>query len=150
LKDKRTKQAIARQYLGRLPESIFLLQFSGSLNTLGLGSRRELTSTLREILREVVGPQTLAYVFVDRGTFKKRLDLTDPATGITWSEGELSESILLYAFTSAAKPVAHMRQIFAVETTIGRLGIPQASILRCDIGAKQNRNDAQQTFDIPA
>jgi HD superfamily phosphohydrolase len=150
LKDKRTKNAISRQYLGRLPESIFLLHFSGSLHALGLGSRRELTSTLREILREVVGTQTLAYVFIDRGTFKKRLDLIDPRTGVTWSEGELSESILLYAFTSATKLVPHKKQVQAAETTIGRLGIPQASILRCEIGAKQNRSDAQQALDIPA
>jgi hypothetical protein len=150
LKDKRTKKAIASQYLGQLPESIFLLHFSGSLHTLGLGSRQDLTLMLREILKEVVGPQTIAYVFVDRGTFKKRLDLVDPTTGSTWSEGELSESILLYAFTSAAKPVPHMKQIKAVETAIDRLGIPQASIRRCEIGAKPNRNDVQQTFDISA
>jgi HD superfamily phosphohydrolase len=150
LKEKRTKQAVARQYLGRLPESIFVLQVRGSLQSLGFSSRRELTAALKEVLRDVAGSQTLAYVFVDRGTFTKRVDLYDPTTGDRWSEGQLSESVLLYAFTSSTRPVPHAKRMQAVEGTISRLKVSEASILRCEIGVKQNRSDAQQTFNIPA
>jgi HD superfamily phosphohydrolase len=150
MKEKATKKMIARQYLGQLPEQVLVLQLRGTLKSLGFTSRRELTSRLRESLSETIGPRTLGYVFVDHGTFTKKVTLMDPNSGNNWSEGELSQSIILYAFVSAMKPTPHRKRIQAVQGIIDHLRVPEALIMKCEMGTKQDRSDAQQTLNISA
>lgn len=63
--------------------------------------REALTSVLRQ---HFPGRQTFQYVFIDRGTFSKRVTFASPDSGHRWSYGRKSSSLVLDGFVSGAAP----------------------------------------------
>lgn len=49
--------------------------------------------------------RSYGYVFKDRGTFSKKLDLVDPTNADRWSIGERSRSTIVYGFAKPARAV---------------------------------------------
>lgn len=148
LKCKQTKQSVSRQYLGHLPEQLFVMQISGNLHSLGLESRAELVEILRDELKSCLGVPSLAYTFIDNGTFTKEVSIRCPESGEFWSAGRRSQSVILYAFVKASQSVSHRKSLRAVQAIIERLQVDSSSILRCLVGAKPEELDAQQKLNI--
>jgi HD superfamily phosphohydrolase len=150
LSERLTKNAISVHYLGRLPELVFMVQIRGGLETFNLSSRTELTKLLLDFLRRRLGRPALGYVFVDKGTFSKQLTLKDAETGQTRKVGDTSRSLVLYAFSLLTGTPSHKKCLSVLNDAIKELGIPGEMIVRCQIGAKSNASDLQQTLKIQA
>src|SRR5205823_4433193 len=86
---EKTKDAIKREYLGRLPVQVLCLQLSGTLESTGLMNRANAKRAIEEgLAREYPDEQWLGYVFSDHGAFSKSLVFVDPDNGFEWSVGE--------------------------------------------------------------
>jgi HD superfamily phosphohydrolase len=147
-----TKQMVARQYLGELPSLIYAVQVVGDLWDYGLKNRADAKSLLDQVLAERFGEnKCLAYVFVDRGSFEKRLDFIDPESLEAWTIGMMSRSFVLYAFCRRGKiPIPEAAA--AAETLAARIGASDTNIMRSVIS--DSREDAwaddQPQLTLPA
>jgi HD superfamily phosphohydrolase len=150
LKEKQTKKAIATQYLGHLPEQAFALQVNASLESLGFQTRREVSDLLNQELARSIGPTSLGYIFIDKGTFTKKITLTDPDSGSAWSVGERSQSVIFHAFTRSSHAATHRKCLHAVQSLLEALKLNASSISKCMIGPNSEITNAQQTLKITA
>jgi len=148
-----TKRLITRDYLGHLPKQIFALQISGKLADYKLKSRAEAKATLDHLLNEQFGDgRALGYVFVDRGSFEKGLEFSDPDTGEQWVAGRSSESIVLYGFLRSSNRLTADLASAAVEAVVGEIDIPKSSIIRQIIagGREEDRFGDEPQLTLPA
>lgn len=147
-----TKDAITREYLGILPSMVFYVQVAGTLEELGLRDRASAKTVVEEaIRREFPTERVLGYVFVDNGTFEKKLTFYDPNSQDTWEEGQRSTSIILHGFVRSQKknlPGARCKR--AVRHLLDHLGISADRLKRCQIGPSTEETDAQCSFDFPS
>jgi hypothetical protein len=86
-----------RQFRSGLPHQIYTLQVPGTLHDLGFSSRENAISTIETVAGRFFS-DPFGYVFVDRGTFSKRLSFRDPISGEGWIHGDTSESVVFYCF----------------------------------------------------
>jgi HD superfamily phosphohydrolase len=68
-------------------------------------SRSALVRRIEEFITTRAGPKARVYghILFDRGTFSKELDFIDPDSGVAWSSGTRSASIVVYGF-AGGKP----------------------------------------------
>jgi HD superfamily phosphohydrolase len=147
-----TKDAVNREYLGRLPEMVAALQISGTLTDHGFVNRAAAKDYVESVLREELEDDTpvLGYVFIDRGTFSKSLVFYDPRTSISWKEGETSSSIVLYGFVRSQRRPPAVRSRRVMERLLDRFGRSKALTFRCETEPIVETLDAQCSFNFPA
>jgi hypothetical protein len=147
-----TKDAITREYLGRLPSMVFCVQVASTLEELGLRDRVSAKTVVEEAVhREFPSERVLGYVFVDGGTFEKKLTFYDPNSQDTWEEGQRSTSVILYGFVRTQKkglPGARCKR--AAQYLLNHLSISSDQLKRCQIGWSTEETDAQCSFDFPS
>jgi HD superfamily phosphohydrolase len=121
-----TKEFMLRYYSGPFPSQLLALRIFGAPNDLGILSRDHAIEFIEAIAREEFGvKQPLAYAFVDRGTFSKRLEFIDASKRSRWVSGESSASVVFYCFASeSVKEVTRIRKQFreSVVANLKRLG----------------------------
>ena len=144
-----TKRLISRDYLGDPPHLIYILQLKGQLRDYKFAGRAEAKSLVTELLTAQFGKgKTLAYTFVDRGSFEKQLDFNDP-TGGKWQVGCTSNSIILYAF-SRVGPVTIAQATLAMESLCTKLGTSKEAIIRSILGTAREEVGDQPQYTFPA
>ncbi len=144
-----TKDAIAREYLGQLPEMVCLIQIHGSLKDMGFNVRSDAKEFLETVLRaELEDDNVLGYVFVDHGTFSKTLTFLDPKSSIVWSDGETSSSVVLYGFVRVHRhpPASRLKRV--LERLMERFMGTQRQVARCEIAPFAETADAQCSLDF--
>jgi HD superfamily phosphohydrolase len=138
-----TKRLISRDYLGDLPKTVFALQLSGALADYQLDSRSVAKEVIEDVLSRCFGKgKALAYVFIDGGTFEKRVDFVDPDTGRPWAIGESSKSVVLYAFHKSVVQVTTEQATIAADAVIAALKLPGSAIMRLDLAELNKENAA--------
>lgn len=149
LSNPSTKRSISHEYLGKLPECSFIVQFSGSPSSLNFSTRQDIGLCIEDCLRQTGhGDNVLGYVFIDRGVFEKRVTFTSE-TGSEWSVGSTSHSVVCYGFYRSSKTVSNDRSGKAVEMLVSKLGVAGSSIVRSIIGVAGTEDNGQQSFDFP-
>jgi len=146
-----TKRLISRDYLGEPPRLIYALQLRGALTDYRFANRGEAKHLLDELLVNQFGKgKTLAYAFVDRGSFEKRLDFKDPE-GAAWQVGVTSRSLILYAFSRVGQiPIARAAE--AVKTLQIKMGVPEELVIRCVLPAGREEDEVgdEPQLTLPA
>jgi HD superfamily phosphohydrolase len=146
-----TKDAIIREYLGRLPLMAFSIQVDGTLEGLNLPDRSSAKAVVEEALHYAFpNERVLGYAFVDRGTFEKKLTFYDLNNQETWEEGQTSNSVILYGFVRSAKSLPPARCRRGTEHLIERLGIPINRLKHCQVGPFTEAADGQCSLDFPS
>jgi HD superfamily phosphohydrolase len=144
-----TKDLIAREYLGRLPAMVFCVQIEGTLTSLGLSDRNTSKQKIEEVLRRLLPQErVLGYVFVDRGTFSKRLVFVDPNSMEEWSSGNTSTTVLFYGFVRSLRVPRNTQCRRAVDDLIEAIGVPRDAVVRAIVAPSQSDEYAQPSFDI--
>lgn len=145
----RTKDAVGRDYFGVLPKLAFLVQIKGTLRGLNLANRAAAKSLIERALSEAMpGERPLGYALIDRGTFSKRLRLSDPRSGIAWEHGTASESVILYGFLRSAGIQKTREYKCALDCLLSSLPVNESDIQEYKLGASREVDDAQRTFDF--
>ncbi len=148
--DRNTKDAVAKEYLGQLPEMICALQIKGDLQDLGFARRSDAKEFIERVLQEEFeDDKVLGYVFIDRGTFSKTLTFLDPTTSILWSEGDTSISTVFYGFIRSRRHPPSVRSKRATQRLIERVTGAQGRMLRCDTARLLEAFDAQGSLNFP-
>lgn len=113
-RDRTTKELMLRHFKTGLPKQVFMLQVPGTLTDLGFASRDEAIARIEQVGSGLLS-DPFGYVFIDRGTFSKRLSFRDPDSGETWNEGDLSESVVFYCFARQSERIssAQLRDVNA-------------------------------------
>lgn len=143
-----TKDLVMREYLGQLPEMVFSIQIEGGLKELGLSGRASAKALVEEILRsESSEDRALGYVFLDKGTFEKKLRFLDPNTGESWDEGESSGSVVFYGFLPVQRRAKAALSERTARKLLERLSVSPARVTRCITATPPDTEDAQFTFD---
>ena len=96
-----TKSLMLRHFFELLPSQMLAIRIRGSLEELGFSTRDRAIEFVEEIARNEVGiKRPFGYVFVDRGTFSKKIVFIDPATRKKWDAGVSSRSVVFYCFAN--------------------------------------------------
>jgi hypothetical protein len=135
MRHQHTKGLIILEYLGKLPEIALCLQVRGTLQDLGLAGRAQAKILVEQILHEEFDARRVrGYVFVDSGTFAKRLEFLDPETGEAWEIGQKSRSIVFYGFIHSPERLAASKCERAMQLLTSKLKVGPDKIMRCQIG----------------
>jgi hypothetical protein len=145
-----TKDLIVLDYLGRLPEMMLCLQVPGSLEEYGFSSRSKAKLELEEILKsEFSSHRALGYVFIDSGTFSKRLQFLDPSTGEKWGVGQNSQSIVFYGFMRGSKSVSVAKRKRAADALLRRLKLSFERLIKYTVkDFSESTDEHQQSFNL--
>lgn len=142
-----TKENIIKWYLCKSPKLLFIIQISGSINNLSVTKIKHLKKKIEQIIDEsypTVNP--LAYVFVDSGTFQKRLNFIDLNTKKRWFRGEKSESIILYGFSKTNKTLSRKKCEKVINNVIEKINVNNANIINIVNGLDNNVFYGQRKF----
>ena len=107
------KLRLEQDFFGPPPATLLMLRLDDCSDLEGR-SREALTEDIEEFLRvrfRVSRPY--GYVFRDRGTFSKRVEIFDPGSRQSWAFGQRSSSLIIYGFggrISAKDPAAVGRE----------------------------------------
>ena len=147
---RETKDLIVLDYLGRLPEMVLCLQVPGSLKDFGFSSRSAAKTALEEILQSEFGShRILAYVFVDSGTFSKKLRFVCPRTGKEWEAGQDSKSVVFYAFMRGSRSVPLNKRKHAAGSVLSMLNIDSRQLIRYRLrDFSEPSDEPQQSFNL--
>ncbi len=150
MKCRETKDSIILDYLGRLPYMVLCLQVSGSLRDFGFSSRSVAKTALEELLKAEFGSHgVLGYVFVDSGTFSKRLQFVCPRTGGKWDVGKNSNSIVFYGFIRGSKSVPLAKRKRAAESLLSKLNLTSEQLVRYALGESlESADEPQRSFNL--
>jgi hypothetical protein len=119
----KTKDLMLRNFHQSLPSQVFALQVSGSLKSLGLGSRDAAIVLVERLAREEFCiKKPFGYAFVDKSAFSKKLEFTDPATRSRWTVGDTSQSVVFYCFANDAERLGDKIQQPFSDVLIKELG----------------------------
>jgi HD superfamily phosphohydrolase len=123
-----TKELMLRHFYESLPRQILGVRIEGSLRNLGFTSRDQAMDFVEDIAQgELQVKAPFGYVFVDKGTFAKKLDFIDPATGTHWTLGNTTESVIFYCFANeSGKSAARLLNAFK-DAVLRVLGKPAAT-----------------------
>jgi hypothetical protein len=145
----RTKLSIIKEYLGREPSIVFAVQLNGSLSELGFPDREAAKLFIEQILaQEFVTGTPLGYVFVDHGTFQKRLQFVDQSTNDEWAEGEDSRTVVLYGFLRAYHSPARGHCRRAAEQLLAALHVNTDLVRRVELGGTSYSSGDQIPFNF--
>lgn len=144
-----TRDLVTREYLARLPTLAFCMQLNGTLLSLGLSTRETCKASVESVLSAVF-PKTpvFGYVFVDRGTFEKRLEFLDPRDGEEWTVGDTSESVVVYGFVRTARTLRWQQCQEVADAFRRRHAINRSQVKRELIGPDGTSDDDQTSFNI--
>jgi len=144
--DPELRDLINLEYLGRLPQPVFVVQVQGSLRDLGLATRSDATTIVEEVAARVLeSNRVLGYVFQETGVFDRRLEFNDPSGG-PWSVGAKSQSVIMSAFLRSPQAPSIRRCKRVVAGLIERLDLPHSKILRWSAGDVEERADGQEAI----
>lgn len=130
-----TRAIISTEYLGRLPSMAFCVQIAGKLGDLKFESRTDAKKLVEEVLcEEFPKSRILGYIFVDRGTFEKKLTFCEAENQVMWEDGETSTSIVLYGFIRGQDTLPKKRCRHAVQNLLERLGVCNEQVKQCKTG----------------
>jgi HD superfamily phosphohydrolase len=100
------KIKLERDFFGTLPEMKILLQVFDTGHPIMNIPRDTISALIEQFLVEHLNTKhPYGYSLRDRGTFEKRIEATDPDSGLLWSTGERSDSLVLYGFGKGGKKV---------------------------------------------
>jgi len=144
-----TKDLITREYLGRLPAMAFCVQVNGTLTSLGLVDRKTSKQKIEDVLRDSFPREpVLGYVFIDKGTFAKRLEFFDPENRDEWASGQTSSSVLFYGFVRSSRAPRAPQCRRAIDSLVEMLGVSPSAVTRAIVAPGQTDEHAQPSFDI--
>ena len=92
------KDRLQRDFFGALPELRLLLHFTDTTHPLFMASRQDIADNIKTFLISSKVTRAYGYCLRDRGTFEKEITAVDPTSGLTWSMGSRSDSLVLYGF----------------------------------------------------
>lgn len=149
-KNPDTKDIITKEYLGRLPSQAFQIHLRGKLAEVGLADRHAARTKIEEVLAvEFPDDRVLGYVFVDHGAFEKTLAFVDPSTNEPWSEGETSDSVVLYGFIRSRRNPSLARCRAALERLLDLLSLSKKDLVRYHVGETTlETKDVQWSLDL--
>lgn len=143
----RTKELISNHYLGRLPQHVYTVQVA---DTGGRG-RADLRQAVQTSMAPFFGNSGLGYVFVDKGTFGKKLRFIDPQNGESWTTGHRSDSTILYGFVRRNARICARDCVQAREALLRTLGVSAENVLKADIGMAGSKTpDGQESLNLAA
>ncbi len=150
MKFRETKDLIVLDYLGRLPEMMLCLQVPGSLKEYGFSSRSQARLELEEILKSTLSShRVLGYVFVDSGTFSKKLQFLNQRTGEKWEVGQNSNSIVFYGFMRGSKSVPLAKRKHAADALLSRLKLSFERLIKYTLkDFSESTDEHQQSFNL--
>jgi HD superfamily phosphohydrolase len=145
-----TKDSIILEYLGRLPSMVLCVQIAGTLTECGFSSRSQAKNTLEAVLHsEFESQRVLGYVFIDSGTFSKKLRFLCPKTDREWEIGQTSNSVIFYGFARGSKSVPPNRRKRAVESLLTKLNLTSERLVRCDLSdPSEPVDEPQRSFNL--
>ena len=111
---KSGKLRLQRDFFGNLPDLKLIGQIFDPAHPLMAMGREAISEIVEEYLKEqvqVVHPY--GYSLRDKGTFEKKIDAIDPNSGIPWTLGSRSNSIVVYGFGSSGHKSLDPRLQFA-------------------------------------
>ncbi|WP_316869421.1 HD domain-containing protein [Ralstonia wenshanensis] len=120
MKQKDTRKMISDEYLGVLPKSLLTLQFAWKETEVFSRSRLEIQALIEKKLNEVGNAKWHVYVFKERGSFGKRLQLRTEA-GEVHNFGTLSRSLIVYIFYSGSAPKGMTKEAPKLIESIARV-----------------------------
>jgi hypothetical protein len=144
-----TKDAVMREYLGELPSLICMVQIPGTLQDLNLLNRGSARETVERVLTNLFPSENvLAYVFIDRGAFEKKLVFYDRERHEPWETGTTSSSVVFYGFVRSDRPPSIQKCKRAIAGILKELGIAESETSSCHVGPVSHEHDAQIKFDF--
>ena len=141
-----TKRAINEEYLGRLPQHVVTIQLEGSLADYGFSRPSEARLGFEELLRRTLDRNILGYLFIDRGTFSRRLRFVDQNRDTRWSTGKDSESLVFSSFLRGTHPVPRARLPATVHEIVDWLRATPEQVRRVLIGTDPEYDVHQTTL----
>lgn len=148
-KNPLTKENIIKWYLGKLPNLIFVIQVSGYLNDFEPHSIYQLKKIIEDEINSIfpkIG--ALGYVYVDNGTFGKKLSFSDTKSKKEWNSGCKTESVIFYGFIKSNRKILDKHCHYVVDNVIKKLNIADNKIIRKIIGTYKEKFYGQQEFDF--
>jgi len=94
----KAKDRLQRDFLGPLPELRLLAHIKDTTHPIFRESRASIANLIENYLRKSNIERPYGYCLRDSGTFEKHIAAIDPVTGLTWSVGDRSDSLVLYGF----------------------------------------------------
>jgi hypothetical protein len=145
-----TKNLIALEYLGRLPDMALCVQVSGTLQDWGFPGRSQAKAFVERIMREEFETRRIrGYVFVDSGTFSKNLTFLDPDTQELWELGKASRSVVFYGFVRTGDKLAPSRCERAMQAIMSHLKVEPDKLMRHCVGSSSEVvDDYQRSFNL--
>lgn len=92
------KERLQRDFLGPLPKLRLLAHITDQTHPIFGFDRDKITGLIVSFLHENRVTRPYGYCLKDRGTFEKQVTAVDPFSGLTWSLGKTSNSLVLYGF----------------------------------------------------
>jgi HD superfamily phosphohydrolase len=142
-----TKDSISLEYLGRLPWMAVCIQLEASMKELGLESRRVAAQFIETELGKIFDERVLGYIFVDKGTFEKKISLTDLRTDRPIDVGRTSCSVVLYGFVRSMRKPSIQSCERAAERLISCIGKPEC-LRKVLLGPTADTLHASRSFDF--
>lgn len=97
------KDRLQRDFYGALPELRLMLQVTDATHPLFVMKSRDIADLIKTFLTRSRITHAYGYCLKDHGTFEKRITAVDPTSGLTWSMGSRSNSLVLYGFGGSGR-----------------------------------------------
>lgn len=120
MKSKETRKMISDDYLGVLPKPLLTLKFDWQDTPLFSLPRLAIQDAVEQLLKELAVAKWHVYVFKERGSFSKKLNLLYD-TGELSEFGSLSKSLIVYIFYSGSQPKGISKELPGLIESIAKL-----------------------------
>lgn len=158
--DDRTKKLVMHFLYKKPPLPVFFIQLKGNLLDYGwtsiaeaqhdiiLSSQQFFRKSAIRTKKKYTDLKLLSYVYVDKGTFEKKLVFDDPATGGTWDFGNTSNTVIFYLFRHSLEkqPVTRANAQNALNNIINSRSIKIEQILRSSLRPEVPSGNDQPTL----
>jgi len=118
--NKQTRRMISDDYLGMLPRPLLTLKIDWQDSAFFSLPRLTIQSAVEQLLNEMTTAKWHVYVFKERGSFSKKLNLLYD-TGELSEFGYLSKSLIVYIFYSGPQPTRISKQLPILTESIAKL-----------------------------
>ena len=120
MKSKETRKMISDDYLGVLPKPLLTLKFDWQDTPLFSLPRLAIQDAVEELLKVLAVAKWHVYVFKERGSFSKKLNLLYDS-GENFEFGRLSKSLIVYIFYSGSQPKGISKELPGLIESIAKL-----------------------------
>lgn len=105
------KDRLHRDFLGQLPEMRLLTQITDHDHPFFTMHRQQITDLVKAYLKRMRVTRPYGYCLRDSGTFEKEVSAVDPGSGVLWSIGKRSNSLIIYGFGGGGRRHALPQQV---------------------------------------